>query len=200
MERSSIDVLTFLPSRNSVPSGLGEKPLQRILLLYYRMYTHRGTLGNMVVLLISVAGIFSSFVRYQYLNVVNTSRVGAAVYTTVWVTVLFSSCTCSLLYLRLLGSCRNIYGLWVHAIDHMRVPAPGLILAVIVNSVIGAYAVSMLRTDMLAIAERVDAMDMHLLWRSIFSVLYYARITQRFLECEWMDVCKGRCIYIIVSG
>ena len=169
------------------PPGLGPKPLQRMLLLYYRMYTSRGTLGNIVVVLISVAGILSSFVRYQFLSVVDTSQMGAAVYTTVWVTVLFSSCTCSLLYFRLLLSCTNIPGLWMHSMNHLRVPGLWLFVAFVVNSAAGAYAVNMLRTDMELIAERVEAMEMHILWRRIFYVLYYSRLLQRVLECESSD-------------
>ena len=186
MERSSFDVIRAF-SPESVPAGLGAKPLLRMVLLYYRMYTHRGTLGNILVFLISVAGIFSSFVRYQYLNVVNTSQMGAAVYTTVWVTVLFSSCTCCLLYFRLLKSCGNIYRLWMHGIYHMRVPSTWLFASMVANSVLGTYAVTMLKADMDVIAARVEAMGMHILWRTIFQLLYYTRLLQRSLECKCID-------------
>lgn len=155
-----------------------------MLLLYYQMYTHRGTLGNILVFLVSVAGILSSFVRYQFLNFVDQSQMGAAVYTTVWVTVLFSSITCLMLYLRLLYSCLNIPNLWAYSIRQLRVPKLGLCIAVAVNGALGVFAVLVLRKDMMAIAERVEIMEMHIVWRTIFHVLYYTRIFQRSFECE----------------
>ena len=165
-----------MPFRKS----LEERSSTPLLPILATMFNHNGALGNIVVTLITVAGVTSSFIRYEYFQVINESSVGTAVYTTVWVTVLFSSLWCSFLYVLILWQSPRMLGsVWSQHKQVWRVAfAMGL-------GVFGVLALYSLYEEMSIVQGLVDSdNNLHPLWKWIFKCLFYARILQRTLACE----------------
>ena len=147
------------------------------------MFNHNGALGNIVVTLITVAGVTSSFIRYEYFQVINESNVGTAIYTTVWITVLFSSLWCSFLYVMILWQCSGtVRTVWSQQ--------KGRVWPVVVGIVLGIFGFSALYSlyeEMGIVWDMVESdTNLHPLWKRLYQGLYYARIVQRTLACELM--------------
>ena len=161
----------------SVPS-LGNSPVRNFAKMTASIFNHNGALGNIFVTLITVAGIMSSFLRYEFFTIIHNSTIGTAVYTTVWVTLLISSIWCSVVYTYILYDCSAVVrSIWTEHGNIWRV--------LLMTGLCGFSMVSIwsLCNEMSILFKEVEE-NFQPFWQGVYHALFYARITQRSLACE----------------
>ena len=160
----------------SVPS-LGRNWFGKLVKILASIYNHHGALGNIIVTLITVAGIMSSFLRYEFFTIIHNSSIGTAVYTTVWVTLLISSIWCSVLYVQIIYDCwAVIRTIWS---DHWNFCRIFLFLVLMACAMI---SVRSLYNEMYILMDRVEKFQKF--WIRVYTILFYARMIQRTIACE----------------